>query len=109
MLLHDFLEREAKFPSPLTSGTSISVDELVLNEARQLIAVQRIPQDAFRDDTMIDNLLVELKGYLGGTEIDCTQQARLFDKFSPEGYLDGCPPWLENEKESDVRLPVTIN
>ena len=106
MLLHDFLEREAKFPSPLTSGTSISVDELVLNEAQQLIAVQMIPQDAFRDDTMIDNLLVELKGYLGGIEIDCTQQDKLFNKFSPEDYLDGCPPWLESEKESDVRLLI---
>ena len=110
MLLYDYLEREAKFPSPSTSGTSEpDNDEPVISEVQHHIAVRKMSQDAFRDDTMVDNLLTELKRHFGGTEIDSSQQADLSCLFNPRRYRIGIMPWDKNKIEFHVRLPIITN
>ena len=109
MLLYDYLEKEAKFSGPPTSGTPKPFTEHVLSEPQHLVAVQNLSQDAFRDDTMVDNLLAELKRYFGGTEIDSSQQAGLSYLFNPLRHGIATPPWDINEFESNVRLPIITN
>ena len=84
MLLYDYLEKEAKFSGPPTSGTPKPFTEHVLSEPQHLVAAQNLSQDAFRDDTMVDNLLVGLERYLEGIEVDTSQQAELLRQFDPK-------------------------
>ena len=106
MLLHDYLEEEAKFPGLPTSGTTTTVNELTLSEFQYHLAAGSLPLDAFRDDTMVENLLAELKHYLGRMEIDFDgfQQAYLSSLFVPSPSLYGFHPWDTITCESDVCL-----
>ena len=74
MLLYDYITENFKFPPPSTRtrrrlGRDSIINKAGLDEFINIKLSRTFPQCAFRDDEMVDDLILALKNYLGDKEM----------------------------------------